>query len=658
MTSGLKFWLLVLAASLLHAAYAAPPKRADALDEQREQYRAARAALSRGEVKTFRRLTGGLSEYPLYPYLEYAELRRRIGTLPQRDVEAFLGRYGDDLLGVRLRNAWLDTLAAKQRWPDYLRYSTDATSSTPERRCERAWAMLKSGETARAMEEATRIWLSPRSLPKVCDRLFSTWIERGNPDADVAWRRFHLAVSADQQQLARYLLRFLDPAQRKDAELCLAIRERPSLVGERARFARENPRASQVVEYGLSRLAAQDAAAARALFSTYAREGYLTEEAQRLLSRRIASGLARTSNSTALEWAMGLEAAIRSEELSEDMVRYAMRDGEWERITEVLHLIPEPLRQQSRWRYWTSRGLEATGTSANAAEVRRQYEALGAERSYYGFLAADRIGVGYSMQHEPVPVGARELDRIARHPGIRRARELWLIGEQLDSRREWFHTLPRLNDRERVAAGKLAATWGWHPLSIGALIAAEDWNDLELRFPLAYDEAFSRASRQTRIDDTLLYAVARQESAFNATIRSPAGALGLMQLMPATARETARRAGIPYQGTQDLLNPSTNVTLGSRYMRSMLDDFQQNRILAAAAYNAGPARVRRWLRNMPAEVEHDLFVETIPFRETRQYVQNVLSFAVIYAYLQGRSTVLVLPEEKRIVNPYRERSTG
>ena len=658
MTSGLRYWLLVLAATLLHAAYAAPPHRADALDAQREQYRAARVALSRGDVKTFRRLAGGLSEYPLYPYLEYAELRRRIGTLPRRDVEAFLRRYDDDLLGLRLRNAWLDTLAAKQRWEDYLQFTTDATSATSERQCERAWAMLKSGDTARAMDATTRIWLSPKSLPKVCDRLFSAWMGRGNPDSDVAWRRFHLAISADQLQLARYLLRFLDPAQRKDAELCLTIRQRPSVVGERARFARDNPRAPQLVEYGLSRLAAQDAAAARGLFSEYTRDGYLTEEAQRVLSRRIASGLARTSNSTAVEWALGLDAAIRGEELSEDIVRYAMRDGEWRQITEVLHVVPEPLSRQSRWRYWTSRSLEAAGMSANAPEVRPEYEALSTERSYYGFLAADRIGAGYTMQHEPVPVGARELDRIAGHPGIRRARELWLIGEQLNSRREWFHTMSRLSDEERVAAGKLAATWGWYPLSIGALIAAEDWNDLELRFPLAYDEEFSNAARQTRIDETLLYAIARQESAFNASIRSPAGALGLMQLMPATAQQTARRAGIRYQGTQDLLNPSTNVSLGSRYMRSMLDDFQQNRILAAAAYNAGPARVRRWLRTMPPEVEHDIFVETIPFRETRQYVQNVLSFAVIYAYLQGRSAVLVQPEEKRIVNPYRERSNG
>ena len=138
----------------------------------------------------------------------------------------------------------------------------------------------------------------------------------------------------------------------------------------------------------------------------------------------------------------------------------------------------------------------------------------------------------------------------------------------------------------------------------------------------------------------------------NATVKSPAGALGLMQVMPATAQLTARRAGIRYRGSSDLLDPSTNVTIGSRYMRMMLDDFQQNRILAAAAYNAGPGRVRQWLRRLPDKVEHDRFVETIPFRETRQYVQNVLSFAVVYAYLQGRSTPLVQPGEQLIRNPY------
>ena len=205
----------------------------------------------------------------------------------------------------------------------------------------------------------------------------------------------------------------------------------------------------------------------------------------------------------------------------------------------------------------------------------------------------------------------------------------------------------------RLAAAHLASRWGWHQLAIGTLIDAGERNALELRFPALYAQDFARAARQQGLEQNWLYAIARQESALNASVKSPAGALGLMQLMPATAELTARKTGIAYRGSRDLLDPATNVALGSRYMRMLLDQFQQNRILAAAAYNAGPARVKQWLQALPATVEHDRFVETIPFPETRQYVQNVLSFAVIYAYLEGRQVPVVQPAERLIQNPWR-----
>ena len=175
---------------------------------------------------------------------------------------------------------------------------------------------------------------------------------------------------------------------------------------------------------------------------------------------------------------------------------------------------------------------------------------------------------------------------------------------------------------------------------------------LDLRFPTINRDAFTSAARHEKVDTTWLYAIARQESAFLSSARSPAGALGLMQVMPATARLTARQARIPYRDSSELLDPTRNVRIGSSYMRMMLDRFDQNRILAAAAYNAGPGRIRQWLQRHPDDIESDRFVETIPFRETRQYVQNVLSFAVIYAYLDQRQAPLLQPHERLIHNPY------
>ncbi|HND15190.1 MAG TPA: transglycosylase SLT domain-containing protein, partial [Pseudomonadales bacterium] len=196
--------------------------------------------------------------------------------------------------------------------------------------------------------------------------------------------------------------------------------------------------------------------------------------------------------------------------------------------------------------------------------------------------------------------------------------------------------------------------WGWHQLAIMTLAAAQEWDALDLRFPIVHRSDFDAAARRERVDASWLYAIARQESALDPGVRSPAGALGLMQVMPATAQLTARQAGIPYRGSSDLLDPARNVLIGSSYMRMMLDRFEQNRVLAAAAYNAGPGRIGQWLQRHPTDVDYDRFVETIPFRETRQYVQNVLSFAVIYAYLENRQMPLVQAHERVIHNPYAE----
>lgn len=641
---------LVLSFTLLLAqAGAFADTAAGVLAGQRQQYRAAQVALERGDPQPFLRARSLLADYPLYPYLELAELRRRLPAMPAAEVDRFLERHGDGLPAARLRAAWLPLLASHERWQEFLRHYVEDPANT-ERRCDHAWALLKTGATAEADRRAAEIWVAPRSLPKACDRLFQAWSARGNPAPALAWQRFHAAMAAGETGLARYLSRFLDAPARADAELFLRVAGEPALVQQPARFAGGNPRHAGIVAFGLSRLAARNADAARLAFEQYARAGQLEPAVLGGAAPRIAGALAGGSPRAAMHWIMGLDARLRGDALGEDAVRYALRGEGWDDVLATLDLLSAPLAASERWQYWAARSRDAL--TAGGDGVQATYAQLGATRSYYGFLAADRIGQGYAMQHEPLPVADELLRAVERDPGVRRAREFQLLGDGLASRREWLHTIGVMNQPERLAAARIASRWGWHQLAISTLIAAGEWNALELRFPTVYAQDFARAARQQRLEQNWLYAIARQESALNATVRSPAGALGLMQVMPATAELTARKAGIPYRGSADLLDPSTNVVIGSRYMRMMLDQFQQNRILAAAAYNAGPGRVKQWLQRMPAAVEHDRFVETIPFRETRQYVQNVLSFAVIYAYLEGREVPVVQPAERLIHNPY------
>jgi soluble lytic murein transglycosylase len=592
-----------------------------------------------------------LRDYPLHPYLELARLRRDLASARADQINAFLERYGDQLPGARLREAWLKVLDAKGRWPEYLdTYREDGASI--ETRCTRIHALWQTGSTAVASTESASIWQSPRSLPGTCDRALAPWLARGNPTPTAAWERLELAMTAGQVELARYLQRFLDEPLGADARLFLEIHERPARLSDAGRFRADNARHAQIAAYGITRLARTDAAAAREGFERLARAGILDPAGQRLAAPAVAAGLALGSPGEALHWVLGLRPGVVEEKLADDALRYALRAGDWDGVSAAGGLAAGAESAAQRWAYWGARAAEVRGRESKE-DLHQRFAKVRMTRSYYGFLAAERIGAPYEMQHETPEITPAVLQAAGRIPGIARAREFFVTGDILASRREFGYTSVRLDPQSRRAAARLADGWGWHTLAITSVAQAGDWNDLGLRFPVIYRDQFTAAARRQRLDPNWLFAIARQESALNPTARSPVGAMGLMQLMPTTAQQTARSSGLRYRGSADLLDPATNVQLGSHYMRNMLDDFGQNRILAAAAYNAGPGRVRQWLRRLAAPVDHDLFTETIPFRETRQYVQNVLSFAVIYAYLGGTQAPMIRPDERMIGIPER-----
>ncbi|RYZ79379.1 MAG: lytic murein transglycosylase, partial [Moraxellaceae bacterium] len=237
------------------------------------------------------------------------------------------------------------------------------------------------------------------------------------------------------------------------------------------------------------------------------------------------------------------------------------------------------------------------------------------------------------------------LNKVESDPGIQRAREFYLLGNLASASREWTFTTNHLpTTQEMVAAGRIADRWGWYRQAIQTMQDSDYWDELSVRFPIPFNEHVKAAVRQTSIDPHFVYAIAKQESAFNTDAKSPVGAMGLMQLMPTTAKSTAKKAGLLYR-PQDLLTADKNIVLGSHYLEELLGAFSGNRILAAAAYNAGPGRVKQWLNKDDNKLPYDVWIETIPYKETRLYVQNILSFAVVYAYRTGSSQPFITPQE-------------
>lgn len=611
---------------------AAPPAIADKA-EQRKLFERAQEALRRGQTREFRQLLGQLENYPLHPYLEYAYIQRRLHLLPQAQVDDFLARQGGSYLAEKLERQWVDTLAKQRQWEAVIRYHNPRNTTT-ELQCHALRARLNTGDES-AYAEVAPLWNVSKSQPKACDPVFAAWMDAGHLTGEIAWQRFGKTLKARQHSLARYIMKKMPAAERALADLYYQVDRNPRLLQQQSRFSRQSARMQEIILHGLERLSLRDAALALALWHNYDAQQLFDDDARLHTQRYIAVRLLRQGYTRETEELLAAAPALSSESLTEWLVRDALRKQDWPRVEKWLARLPADSRHSERWRYWQARLLAQQPGDEARAEAEAIYRSLSKTRSFYGFLAADILGIEYHLADKPIAVEQALLEEVAGMPAVERARELYIMGDNLNARREWYHLTAGMDDQQVIAAGKLAERWGWHRNGIQAMIQARYWDDLQLRFPLAYHEQVTSAARDNAITPHLLFAIARQESAFTPDARSPAGALGLMQLLPSTAKQTASRAGLRIN-TYDLLQPDTNITLGSRYITQLLNEFKGNRILAAAAYNAGPSRVKQWLsKDTRDSLPFDIWIETIPYRETRGYVQNVLAYSVIYGYRLG-----------------------
>ena len=612
--------------------------------EQRKNYAAAKTALNRRQVQTYKKLIATLEDYPLRPYLEYQDIGNRLNALPKAEVAAFLSEYRDSYLSDRLSHRWLRILASRQQWQDYNTFY-NAELNDAELACNSLRARLETGDET-AYEDVAPLWNIAESQSKTCDPVFTRWITAGKLTPALLWERHSKAVQAGNTGLASYLSRQMAEPQKELASLFQEVRLNPNILSQTTRFSTQSPEMQEIILYGLQRLALQDAPKALTLWQGYDAQ-QLFEDSKRLETQyHIATRLLRQDNQDAAESLLSSISQITSTDLTEALIRESLRKQDWEKAYNWLTRLPVEAQQTERWLYWRARIMEELDIKeVDGQSVQSLYNRVAATRSFYGFLSADKLGYEYRLVDKPMLISPELQSQVEQAPGVQRARELYILGDIYGASREWFHTTRRMKTDEIVAAGRLADRWGWHRQGIQAMIDAEYWDDLQVRFPLAYQEHVATAAKATSVNPLLLLAIARQESAFSPDARSPAGALGLMQLMPATALHTAKRAGIAYSNKHDLLKPEKNIALGSRYLNQLLNQFNGNRILAAAAYNAGPSRVKQWLSKEDAKLPYDVWIETIPFHETRGYVQNVLSFSVIYGYRTGEKQPFITPLE-------------
>lgn len=620
--------LSLLCAVTLFSLCIALPAQADRLAQQRALYDQTLSRLNQGESLDKGVLQAGLlRDYPLTPYLQLKDLENRLEQASPAEVEAFLLSHGDLPQAQRLKNRWLEQLAARGDFAR-LRAHYDAASQKTELDCKLAldlWAQAP----AQAMQQAAELWTVGRSQPQACNPLFVRWREAGGLTEERAWQRMRLALLYRQDALARYLVRYM-PERKATAELFLATAMDPTRLEKvddyRLASERTEDELLDIVSVALRRLGTNAPEKALSLWPHYRHLPFSAE--QRIdITRSIGVRLAQRFNPAALPFMAENDPQMSDQRISEWRVRLALRTGQWQTAHELTRALPAELREESRWQYWQLRSAQLA--QPELGELQAEYRQVAKARDYYGFLAAERTQQAYALNHQPLQVDRTAFARVSNSAGIRRAKEFYARGQVIDARREWYHVGRNFSREELIAQASMAREMDWYFPAIRAISQAQHWDDLDIRFPLAYQQEIQHHARERALSSTWVYAITRQESGFMTDARSPVGALGLMQLMPATARETARRNNISLTSDFQVLDPERNIALGTAYMAQLQEEFKGSRVLSSAAYNAGPGRVRQWTRgvgNMPA----DLWVETIPFDETRTYVQRVLSYGVIY----------------------------
>lgn len=613
------------------------PAQAAKIEEQRVSFDKIESDLKRGRRKSWQTFSRSLRDYPLYPYLVYHDLARRIARVADDEIIAFLERHDGSPVADRLRHKWLKERARHGRWRLLARHYVPTPYMTDKALpCLYAKALIRTARREGAAVAARALWLVDFSQPPECDEVFRWALREGVVDEALVWRRMLLVVRKGRLSLARHLAQHLGASAREHYRLLARARRDPfRTLHDVARLAPSSARVRDVLAHAVHHAQYDDVVRMHTLWPRL--RSALAAYPHWLHAAEHDFGVAATRQlqpRLGYEFLARLAPAQRSEEARLWMVRAALRMENWHFVLDAISLLDEQRRTTAQWRYWKARALDGVGRRAEAQAI---WRALAREGNYYGYLAADRMGAAYRLGGAPPDFPEHELRALQSRPAVARAYEFFTLRRPFDARRELNYLVADLDAATRMKLAVLCRNWGWAAGAVQALAHDDFRTELHLRFPAPWPKLVAREARRAQLPEHWLYAVMRRESAFLAGVKSPAGALGLMQLMPATARSVARTLQLRRPSHHSLTEPALNLRLGAAYLRHLYHRHGERLVPALASYNAGYSRTRRWLANAPVTAP-DIWVDTIPIAETRRYVRAVLFYTVMYQHLlEGRT---------------------
>ncbi|WP_249022356.1 murein transglycosylase [Kluyvera ascorbata] len=606
--------------------------RADSLDQQRSRYAQIKQAWDNRQMDVVEQLMPTLRDYPLYPYLQYRQITSDLMNTPTLAVSNFVQANPTLPPARTLKNRFVNELARRQDWRGLLAFSPDKPG-TAEAQCNYYYAKYNVGDTQGAWEGAKTLWLTGQSRPNACDPLFSAWRASGTQDPLAYLERIRLAMKAGNTSLVKALASQMPAEYQTIATAITDLANNPNTVLTFARTTGATDFTRQLAAVAFTSVARQDVENARLMIPMLIQAQQLNDEQAQELRDTVAWRLMGTDvTDEQARWRDDAIMRSQSTSLVERRVRMALGTGDRSGLNTWLARLPMEAKEKDEWRYWQADLLMERGRDDEARSI---LLSLMQQRGFYPMVAAQRLGEPHALRVEKAPgaissalTGGAEMARV---------RELMYWNQDNTARSEWANLVSSRTQTEQAQLARYAFDQHWWDLSVQATIAGKLWDNLQERFPLAYNDLFVRYTSGKDIPQSYAMAIARQESAWNPKVKSPVGASGLMQIMPGTATHTVKMFNLPgYSNPAQLLDPETNINIGTSYLQYVYQQFENNRIFASAAYNAGPGRVRSWLGNSAGRIDAVAFIESIPFSETRGYVKNVLAYDAYYRHFMGQ----------------------
>lgn len=607
---------------------------------ERLQFSNAQKLLKQGREKEFLKVLKKLEHYPIQHYLRYRWLLKKMkkGSEDlQPAILKFIAEYPESHLASKLMFRWQSRVFGQARWQDFIQLTQHSHAHVQP--CKTYEARLHLGEIAADKHLLRELWLNQALDSAACLQVGKQVLESVQPDSQLIWRRIDRAMQRGHWRLAKTMSGLLSKQDKTLLSLWIKAYRNPGDNADNPDLRKDTAPVRRIVLQQHKRWSRYDAAAADKHWQV-ARNRYQFDPVKRNeADRYIALRTAYSHLPQALKRLQALPETDRDIRIW--IVRVALRMQRWELVVSGINALPDDERGDSQWQYWLARGYAAQGSHERAEHI---YKQLANGVDYYSFLAADQLGIAYAIRDETPAWSEQQKTMMLKNTEVLRAREYLFLGLHANARRVWQRFTEPLDAQQRLVSAILSSEWEWYDRGIFALGKTPFKRSLSLRFPAPYRQQVFAMAKRNALDPAWVYGVMRRESAFIADIRSPAGAMGLMQLMPKTAQYVARQMGRTVK-TSALIDENTNIALGTHYLNYVKGKFKKNLVLATAAYNAGPHRVRKWLPTKTA-LPADIWVDTIPFLETRRYVRAVMAYTAIYAWRLERQ---VIPLNQRMV---------